>query len=346
MKDIKLTQVVNCAGCAGKLPPKFLSDAVHGIDWYSNQNVIQAMENNEDAGVFKINETESLIQTTDFFTPVVDDPFTYGQIAAANALSDIYAMGAKPLSALNLVCYSEDLGPEILKEILRGGNDKAKEADCPILGGHSVKAPELKYGMAITGIAQTNKIKYNSGAKVGDILILTKALGTGILNTAIKRSQLSPSTMKTLIESMAGLNKKAAEIMIKYDTNASTDVTGFSLVGHGMEMAKSSNTDLLIDTSTLPVLPDVLQAIKDGFVTGGDKNNRIYTDGHYQVSDNVSSQMQNICFDPQTSGGLLLSVSKKDAQNLLKELQDVCQFVKIIGEVTESKNNQNLVHLV
>ncbi|MCJ8344510.1 selenide, water dikinase SelD [bacterium] len=346
MNDVKLTQVVNSAGCAGKLAPKYLSQAVHGIDWHSNENVIQAMENNEDAGVFKLNETESLIQTTDFFTPVVDDPFTFGQIAAANALSDIYAMGARPLSALNLVCYPEELGPEILNEILRGGNDKAKEANCPILGGHSVKAPELKYGMAITGIAQTDQIKYNNGAKVGDVLILTKALGTGILNTAIKRSELKASTLKTLIQSMAGLNKSAAETMEKYQVHASTDVTGFSLMGHAMEMILSSKVSFLIQTAELPILPDVFQAIQEGHVTGGDKNNRLYTEGFYQISKQVHPEMQNVCFDPQTSGGLLLSVAPSDAQNLLKELQDKCQFAKIIGEVTESKEQQHLVHLV
>ncbi|MCO4781835.1 MAG: selenide, water dikinase SelD [Candidatus Cloacimonetes bacterium] len=345
MSQVKLTQVVKCAGCAGKLAPKYLSQAVHGIQWHTNENVIQAMENNEDAGVFKLNEQESLVQTTDFFTPVVDDPFIFGQIAAANALSDIYAMGATPMSALNLVCYSEELGPEILNEILRGGNDKAKEANCPILGGHSVKAPELKYGMAVTGIAKTANIKYNHGAKAGDILILTKALGTGILNTAIKRSNLSLSTMTALVESMAGLNKNAAEIMMKYKVNASTDVTGFSLIGHSMEMAKSSNVDLLIQSNELPVLPDVLNAIKEGHITGGDKNNRIYTEGHYKIGSKVSSATQNICFDPQTSGGLLLSVSKKDAATCLKELQGLCQHSKIIGEVLPSSNQQNMVHI-
>lgn len=345
MNPVKLTQVVKCAGCAGKLAPKYLSQAVHGIPWHTNDNVIQAMENNEDAGVFKLNETESLIQTTDFFTPVVDDPFTFGQIAAANALSDVYAMGAKPMSALNLVCYSEELGPEILNEILRGGNNKAIEANCPILGGHSVKAPELKYGMAVTGIAQTNTIKYNNGAQPGNVLILTKALGTGILNTAIKRSTLSPSTMKTLIESMAGLNKKAAEIMSKYEVNASTDVTGFSLIGHAMEMAKSSKVDMIIQSNLLPVLPDVLLAIEEGHITGGDKNNRVYTEGHYTVKSNVSAQLQNVCFDPQTSGGLLLSVSQQDAQACLKELQDACQYATIIGEVQTSENQQCMVHI-
>ena len=314
-----------------------LSQAVAGINWPTNGSVIHGNQGNEDCGVYKLDETNSLILTTDFFTPVVDDPFLFGQVAAANALSDIYAMGGKPLSALNLVCYPEEAGSEILHEILKGGASKAEEAGCPILGGHSVNAPELKYGLAITGIAPTKKITYNGGAKAGDQLILTKALGTGILNTAIKRGELSDSTYQALVHSMASLNAKAAEIMMEFGANGATDVTGFSLMGHGMEMARASGVNLRIDSRTLPQLPDVMQAIEEGHVTRGNRTNREYTEGHVELSPEVSENLGILAFDPQTSGGLLISIPSERAADFLKEVQKVAPDSSLIGEVIEGQ---------
>lgn len=254
MTKIKLTQVVKCAGCAAKLPPSFLSDAVKDIKWPTNSSVIQDMTNNEDCGVYSLNNTEALVQTTDFFTPIVDDPYLFGQIAVTNALSDIYAMGASPMSALNLVCYPEELGPEVLHEILRGGAYKAAEANCPIIGGHSVSAPELKYGIAVTGKALIKQIKYNSDARSGDLIILTKGLGTGILNTAIKRGHLADTDYENLIHSMLRLNQDAARLINDYDVGGVTDITGFSLMGHSMEMAKASQVALKFYSSQMPIL--------------------------------------------------------------------------------------------
>lgn len=327
---IRLTQAVSCAGCAAKISPAFLSEAVSGIDWPRSPEVLCASEGNEDAGVVQISETEALVQTTDFFTPVVDEPYVFGQAAAANALSDLYAMGATPLSALNIVCYPEDLGPQVLKEILQGGADKAREAGCSILGGHSVRDAELKYGMAVTGKALISQIRYNRGARPGDVLILTKPLGTGILNTALKRGVLQESTKKKLLGSMTMLNAWAAECMLRFDTSACTDVTGFSLMGHAMEMAKSSGVGLQFDLTALPILPEVKEQIQVGHVTRGDKSNRVYTQGFAIVND-VSEDLQPVLFDPQTSGGLLIAVAEEDAGKLLEQIREGCEDAAIIG---------------
>ena len=342
MKDIKLTQVVKCAGCAAKLPPAFLSAAVKGIDWPSNDKVIQDMSGNEDSGVFALNDTEALVQTTDFFTPVVDDPYLFGQIAVTNALSDIYAMGATPLSALNLVCYPEDLGVEILHEILRGGASKAGEANCPIIGGHSVSAPELKYGVAVTGKALMNQIRYNSGARPGDLVILTKALGTGILNTAIKRGELSEDNYSRLTESMVRLNDDAGALLEEYDVGGVTDVTGFSLMGHGMELAKASKIKLKFYASQLPILSGALEAAEQGHITRGDTSNRKYTEGFTEIG-RVHDTIQQVCYDPQTSGGLLITVKPSDAQKLLSNLQNFYPQASMIGECRPLENDQNPV---
>lgn len=339
MTNTKLTQVVKCAGCAAKLPPSFLSEAVKDINWPTNSSVIQDMKNNEDCGVYALNDTEALVQTTDFFTPIVDDPYLFGQIAVTNALSDIYAMGASPMSALNLVCYPEELGPEVLHEILKGGAHKAKEADCPIIGGHSVSAPELKYGIAVTGRALTSQIKYNSGARTGDLIILTKGLGTGILNTAIKRGQLADSDYENLIQSMLRLNQDAAKLIHDYDVGGVTDITGFSLMGHSMEMAKASQLTLRFYASQLPILSGAIQAAQQGFITRGDKSNRKYTEDFVEVG-RVDKTIEQICFDPQTSGGLLITVKPAHAQQLLSKLQTFYSQASMVGECIPREPNK------
>tara|TARA_B100000427_G_C15458620_1_gene572977 strand:- start:247 stop:1290 length:1044 start_codon:yes stop_codon:yes gene_type:complete len=340
MKEVKLTQIVKCAGCAAKLPPAFLSEAIHGIKWPSNEKIIQDMSGNEDCGVYALNKTEALVQTTDFFTPVVDDPFLFGQIAVTNALSDIYAMGAIPLSALNLVCYPEDLGVDILHEILRGGAYKAGEANCPIIGGHSVSAPELKYGVAVTGQGLIDKIRYNNGARSGDLVILTKGLGTGILNTAIKRGQLSKENYNRLVESMIRLNNDAGALLKDFDIGGVTDVTGFSLMGHGMELAKASNIKLKFYASQLPILPGTIEAAEEGHITRGDKSNRKYTEAFTEIG-RVNNTIQQICFDPQTSGGLLITVKPSDAQKLLSSLQKFYPQTSMIGECRPLEKGQS-----
>ncbi len=340
----RLTQTVKCAGCAAKIPPHFLHQALSNIEWPRNSAVLQAMEGSEDCGVYQINPEEALLHTTDFFPPVVDDPYMYGQIAAANALSDIYAMGGKALNALNLVCYPEDLGPKILNLILKGGADKAREADCPILGGHSVGSSEMKYGLAVTGICKIKDIKYNYGALAGDLLILTKPLGTGILNTAIKRGQLKASTIEALLESMRSLNRHASEIIHNFRVHAVTDITGFGFLGHATEMSRRSKVPFLIESTQLPLLPETREAIEQGHITRGDKNNRLYAAEFAEFAPSLEPFMQNILFDPQTSGGLLIAVAAEDAPNLLKELRMKAPAAAIVGKVLEDTKS-SVIHI-
>jgi selenide, water dikinase len=337
---IRLTQLVKCAGCAGKLSPEFLGQAVQGIAWPVNASVLHTLENHEDCGVIRIDEENCLVQSTDFFTPVVDDPFLYGQIAAANALSDIYAMGAKPICALNIVCFPEEHGPEILQAILAGGAEKAREADCPILGGHSVTAPELKYGLAVTGRSKISEVIYNAGAKPGDALILIKPLGTGILNTALKQDKLLDGAFEPLINNMTQLNDKGGELMLQFGVHGATDVTGFSLMGHAMEMSRASKVDLEICFSEIPILLGVKEAIVDGCLTRGDITNREYTEGFYEFTDSISKSNAHLLFDPQTSGGLLMAIPEKKSESLVQALKEYYPRATRIGTCLEPSDSR------
>ncbi len=337
---VRLTQMVKCAGCAAKIPPAMLKEAVKDLTFPKDKNVLVGIENNDDAGIYKINEDLALIQTTDFFTPVVDDPYVFGQIAASNALSDVYAMGGKPITALNIVGYPKELGPEILSKILQGGADKLKEAECSLLGGHSVSIPEIIYGMAITGVINPNKVKDLCSSQEGDILILTKALGTGVLNTAAKFDKLPKEFLANVTNSMLRLNKNAAELMQVHGANGCTDVTGFSLMGHAMEMAKGSGVVFEIDSTKLPLLPWALEAVGENCLTGGDKSNRVYTEEYAKVKSSVDPLIDKILFDPQTSGGLLISVKEEQAEKLLNDLKASGDEVsEIIGKVMAANND-------
>ncbi|MEO8664808.1 MAG: selenide, water dikinase SelD [Ignavibacteria bacterium] len=335
-KKTRLTQMVTTAGCAAKIFPNILSDTLKDIEWPTNENVIVGFEGKDDAGVYKISDELALIHTTDFFTPVVDDPYVFGQIAAANSLSDVYAMGGMPINALNILAFpqKEDLG--ILKEILKGGADKIKEAGAVIIGGHSIDIPTIVYGLAVTGTIRPENIKGNNGAKPGDILILTKALGTGVLNNAIKFSTLEDKYYKQLISSMTRLNKNASECMVLCKANACTDITGFGLAGHSMQMAKASGGVFKFSMNSLPLLDGALWAVGNNFLTRGDRSNRDYTKAHVADSGNVNKNIEHLLYDPQTSGGLLISVPEENANLLLLELHkegDI--YSKVVGEVMD-----------
>ncbi|MFZ1320870.1 MAG: selenide, water dikinase SelD, partial [Ignavibacteria bacterium] len=276
-EKVRLTQMVTTAGCAAKIFPDILSNTLKEITWETNENVLVGFEGKDDAGVYKISEDTALIQTTDFFTPVVDDPYTFGQIAAANALSDVYAMGGEPICALNILAFPQKEDLNILKEILRGGADKVKESGAVIIGGHSIDITNIVYGLAVTGKINPNEIKGNDSAKPGDVLILTKALGTGILNNVIKFAQLDEKIYQQLVSSMTRLNKDAAECMKLCHSNGCTDITGFGLAGHSMQMAIASKAVLRFFVDQLPVLPGVEHAIGEKLLTRGDKSNRDYT---------------------------------------------------------------------
>ena len=276
----------------------------------------------DDAGVFRLTDEVAIVNTVDFFTPVVDDPFTYGQIAAANALSDVYAMGGEPRTALNIVCWPQSgLPDEMLAQILSGGAAKAEEAGVVIVGGHSVFDDEVKYGMAVTGVIDPRRIFRNIGALAGDALVLSKPLGTGILMTAFKRDRLTSEQYAAAVKSMSELNAATARAMRKYDVHAATDVTGFGLVGHAMQMAEGSGVTLKFEESDLPLLPGAIEWCKAGMIPGGGKRNREFYGPRTRISAEVADEMAELAFDPQTSGGLLIALPESQALSLLADLQ-------------------------
>ena len=289
----------------------------------------------DDAGVYQLTDDLALVQTVDFFTPIADDPFTFGQIAVTNALSDVYAMGAKPLTALSVACFPEDLDPEVLAQILKGGESKLKEAGVALLGGHTVNDKELKYGLSVTGTVHPHRVLTNAGAQVGDILILTKPLGTAVLTTALKGGLVTEDDISQCILSMSTLNKAAMEAMVEAGVHGCTDITGFGLIGHGVEMAKAANLQLEIYWDKLPLLPQVMDFIEKGAVPGGTYSNMEY----FQQDVFLGGRSQNeklLLFDPQTSGGLLIAVSPALAEGLLATINNG-QPIKgaIIGQVKE-----------
>ena len=271
--------------------------------------------------MYRLTDEIAVVNTVDFFTPVVDDPFTYGQISAANSLSDIYAMGGTPRTALNIVCWPQTgLPGEMLGEILRGGAEKAREAGVVIVGGHSVADEEVKYGMAVTGVIDPRRVIRNVGARAGDALMLTKPLGTGVLMTAFKRDRLAVEHYQVAVRSMTALNAEAARAMLRHEVHAATDITGFGLAGHASKMADGSGVTLRIEESDLPLLPGALDCCREGLIPGGGRRNREFYGARVRISEEVAPEMAEIFFDPQTSGGLLIALPESQALPLLAEL--------------------------
>jgi selenide,water dikinase len=302
-------------------------------------NVLVGFDHADDAGVYQISPDQALVQTVDFFTPVVDDPYTFGQIAATNALSDVYAMGGRPLTSLALVCFPEKADLEILERILAGGLSKMIEAGCTVIGGHSIRDEETKFGYAVTGLVHPKKILANSGAQPGDALILTKALGTGVISTAIKNSKAETAWIDAAVQSMTTLNKPAAELIgsREYRIHAMTDVTGFGLIGHAREMALASNVGLRLFSKDIPILPGAMQCIRAGQIPGGLKANREFAECVVGYESSVSDELKTLLFDPQTAGGLLLSVAESDSEELVVEMQSAGIPARAIGKITESE---------
>jgi selenide,water dikinase len=300
-------------------------------------NVIVGRDTNDDAGVYRLTEDLALVQTLDFFTPIVNDPYDFGRIAAANALSDVYAMGGRPITAMNIVCFPvQRMDKEILREILRGGMEKVHEAGAALVGGHSVDDVELKYGLSITGVVSPKRVLTNAGAQPGDLLILTKPLGTGILATAVKAGLASPQAQKRAIEVMATLNKTAAEVMMAYPVHACTDITGFGLLGHGLEMALASKVTLSIDSQKIPLLPEVFDHTGMGLVPAGSYANLSFCSHQVHQSESVDPILLDIIADAQTSGGLLIAVLKEHAQSLLNDLKaHGVEDAALIGEALD-----------
>lgn len=301
-------------------------------------NLLSGFEHAEDASVYKISSNLALVQTVDFFTPTVDDPFVFGQIAAVNALNDIYAMGAKPLTAMNIVCFPiKTMDKSVLREVLRGGLDKMREAGVLLVGGHSVEDNEIKYGLSVTGVVHPDKVLYNRGAKAGDQLILTKPLGTGIISTAIKAREASPEQIRQAVSMMTSLNKKASEIMVAAgDIHACTDITGFGLLGHACEMIEGDAVGLRIRSSALPVFDGVRDLMETGFVPGGLYRNRDFRINQIVKEKSCPDWLFDLLFDPQTAGGLFCSLPADKAQNLVETMQaSGITGAAVIGEVIQ-----------
>ncbi len=307
-------------------------------------HVLVGFDKADDAGVYQLTPELALVQTVDFFTPIVDDPYIFGQIAASNALSDVYAMGGKPLSALAMVCFPDKSDISILEQILSGGISKMVEAECTVIGGHSIRDPEIKFGYSVTGTINPRRVITNSGARPGDALILTKALGTGVISTAIKKGAAELEWIEAATRSMTTLNKRAAEISLKYDVHGLTDVTGFGLIGHAREMALGSGTSLRLFASAVPLLSGAMECVARGLVPGGLQNNRAFVSCCVECDASVPENLQTIFYDPQTAGGLLISVNQSYAGALVDELRESGVPAVNVGEVLPK--GKPLIHII
>ncbi len=310
---------------------------------FSDPNLIVGFENSDDAAVYRINDDTVMIQTVDIFPPVVDDPYIYGQIAATNSLSDVYAMGGEPRLCMNIMCLPEDLPKEDVKGILEGGYNKVLEANAIIAGGHTLKDKEPKYGLCVTGFTSPENILANDGLRQGDLLILTKPLGSGVLNTANKAQLLSQDEQSELMQYMCALNKYPYEIMRKFSVNACTDVTGFGLLGHAHEIATASKLSIKIFAESVPLMSGAGEMAKMGIIPAGAYANRDFLNDKVSVSKDVPLFVSDLLFDPQTSGGLLISASESEAQKLVRALKDSMQGVEIVGQVLSAEDKSVIV---
>jgi selenide,water dikinase len=309
----------------------------------TDENLLVGIETSDDASVYKITDDVAIVQTLDFFTPVVDDPYVYGQIAAANSLSDIYAMGADPRLALNITCFSDDIPKESIKAILKGGHDKVKEAGALVVGGHTVDDKEPKFGLSVTGFMHPSDVVTNCNAKVGDLLILTKPIGLGVINTGIKSGMVGEKTYNEAVKTMSTLNKFAKDAMMKVGVNSCTDVTGFGLLGHAYEMASGSNVTIKLKSKSIPIIEEALSLAKMGIIPGGAYKNMNHIKDSVNISEEVPQELADCMYDPQTSGGLLISVDKSKAKELLDELKDSPTPYALIGEVVEKEKYSIIV---
>lgn len=349
--------MAKAAGCAAKLNPATLEGILRKLPRQTNPEVLVGFETNDDAGVYRINDELALVQTVDFFTPIVDDPFLFGQIAAANSLSDVYAMGGQPISSLSIVGFPEHAQPAILEQIIRGGLTKMNEAECSVIGGHSIRTDDMLFGYAVTGVVHPQKFWRNVGAKPGDVLVFTKPLGTGVITTALKREKASPQSLEAAVAAMTMLNRQAAAALSEVSersrglshgqasqVHAVTDVTGFGVLGHAREMALGDpehgveQVSLEVDHAAFKYLPGAATAALDGNLSGGLKNNRAFVGDCAVFSESVPQEFQDLLFDPQTSGGLLAAVSPEIAAEVCEVLArhgvDACQVGRVIAKRT------------
>lgn len=331
-ENIKLTKLAKCAGCGAKVGAGVLAELLTDIKVHHDPDLLVGFDKSDDASVYRISDDLALVQTVDFFPPIADDPYIFGQIAAANALSDVYAMGGEPKLALNIMCIPENMSGEAVHEILRGGYDKVYEAGALITGGHSIFDDEPKYGMAVTGFVHPDKVLTNSGARPGDVLLLTKPIGIGILTSAMKAGLCSEETMHLAYRLMSTLNKNARDAMVKYCVHSCTDVTGFGLLGHCCEMALGSDVSMILDTHSIDLIPESLEFARMGVLPAGMYRNRSFAESSVDGGE-VELAVQDMLYDPQTSGGLLIAVAPEDAEALFEELTACVPSAQRIGTV-------------
>lgn len=329
---IKLTKLASCAGCGAKVGAGVLAKLLDGLKVRTDPNLLVGFDKSDDASVYKVSDDLALVQTVDFFPPIADDPYTFGAIAATNALSDVYAMGGEPKLALNIMAVPADLPKDAVHQILHGGYDKAYEAGAIITGGHSILDDEPKYGLAVTGFVHPDKVLTNSGAKDGDVLLLTKPLGIGILTTAAKADLVSEDTMAYAVRLMTTLNKSARDAMVKYRVHACTDVTGFALLGHACEMAQGSDVEIHLSVGDIDLIPEALEFARTGILPEGMYRNRSFAEAYVDAGDTELAK-QDMLYDPQTSGGLLIAVHPDDADDLFEELRSSVPSAQRIGTV-------------
>jgi len=344
---IRLTTTAKAAGCAAKLSPSLLENVLKRMPPANDPNLIVGFETSDDAAVYRISEELGIVQTVDFFTPIVDDPFLFGQVAAANALSDVYAMGGRPITALSIVAFPAAQPAELLEAILLGGLAKMNEAKCTVAGGHSIRDDETKFGYAVTGLIHPSKIWRNVGARPGDVLLLTKPIGTGVISTALKQGQAADQWVEASVASMTRLNRDAAEALQEIDVpttngnsavHAVTDVTGFSLLGHAREMAIGSDVSMRIDYSRLDYLPGAIEAARAGFLSAGLANNRAFLEGCAAFLPAVPEEFRSLLFDPQTSGGLLVTIAPEAVDRAMASFNGHHVPARKIGEVIPKRS--------
>jgi selenide,water dikinase len=347
--SVKLTTMAKAAGCAAKMSPRVLDSVLRGLPKQSDPNVLVGFETSDDAGVYRLTPEIALVHTVDFFTPIVDDPFLFGQIAAANALSDVYAMGGRPISSLSLVGFPERGDAAVLGEIMRGGLAKMTEAGCFVIGGHSIRDDDLKFGYAVTGVVHPDRVWRNVGARPGDVLLFTKALGTGVIATALKKGTASAESVAAATDSMTRLNREAAQALIESDPmhkniHAVTDVTGFSLLGHAREMALGNPASgipvvsLEINHAEIEYLPGAVDCARAGNASGGLHNNREFIGDCVAFADTVPEEYRLLLFDPQTSGGLLVAIAPESAEAAMQSLVRRGTIARQIGRVVEKRS--------
>ena len=335
--EVKLTKLASCAGCGAKVGAGTLTRLLKGFQTHSDPRLIVGYDKSDDACVYVVDENTALVQTTDFFPPIVDDPYLFGQIAAANALSDVYAMGGEPRLALNILCLADRMEKDTVQEILRGGYAKVYEAGAVIAGGHTIQGAEPIYGLAVTGFVHPDKVLTNAAARPGDALILTKPLGVGILTTAAKADLVERPVLERLYAQMTALNKTARDIMVKYPVHSCTDITGFALLGHSYEMAQGSGCSIRLDTAKIPYHPEAYEMAEMGFIPAGAYRNREYAGPGVKTGPGVTRAMEDICYDPQTSGGLLMALPREAAEPCLAELREAIPQAAVIGSVTDRR---------